>query len=52
MRPNSRSVLTAQKKIANWKYDTIAVGHGPILQYNVGMLTNNYSEWSQQMGKA
>ena len=37
MRPNARSVLTALRKVktAGLEYNTIAVGHGPVLRYNV-----------------
>ena len=35
MRPNSRSVLTALKKVANLPFTTIAVGHGPLLRFNI-----------------
>lgn len=38
MKPNSRSVLTALKKIANLPYTTIAVGHGPVLRFNIPTL--------------
>eukprot|EP00271_Cylindrocystis_brebissonii_P015938 TRINITY_DN3901_c0_g1_i1.p1 TRINITY_DN3901_c0_g1~~TRINITY_DN3901_c0_g1_i1.p1 ORF type:complete len:647 (-),score=109.74 TRINITY_DN3901_c0_g1_i1:509-2449(-) len=47
MRPNARSVLTALRKISNWEFSAIAVGHGPLLQYNVPELMGKYSDWSK-----
>eukprot|EP00892_Ulva_mutabilis_P002661 jgi/Ulvmu1/12396/UM009_0042.1 len=52
MKPNSRSVLTALRKIKDWEYDTICNGHGPMLRYNVSELVEDYREWSANMGKA
>eukprot|EP00897_Mesotaenium_endlicherianum_P005945 jgi/Mesen1/5379/ME000268S04584 len=47
MRPNARSVLGALKKISSWQYDTIAVGHGPMLRRNVTELMGRYEAWSK-----
>lgn len=33
MRPNARSVLSALKRVKDLDYETIAVGHGPLLRY-------------------
>ena len=38
MRPNSRSVLTALRKVADLRFATIANGHGPLLRYNLAEL--------------
>ncbi len=46
MRPNARSVLTALRKVADMPFTTIAVGHGPVLRYNVPELVGRYSAWS------
>lgn len=35
MKPNSRSVLTALRKVKDLQYNTIATGHGPVLRYNM-----------------
>ena len=35
MRPNSRSVLTALRKVKDLPYTTIANGHGPIIRHNL-----------------
>jgi len=47
MRPNSRSVLTALRKTKEWEYDTIAVGHGPILRKSMTMWKDYYATWSE-----
>ncbi|CAI5508847.1 unnamed protein product [Closterium sp. Naga37s-1] len=49
MKPNSRSVLTALRKVATagWEFSEIAVGHGPLLRYNVPELTLKYEQWSK-----
>lgn len=49
MKPNSRSVLTALRKVASagWEFSEIAVGHGPLLRYNVAELTRKYEQWSK-----
>lgn len=48
MRPNSRSVITALKRIAEKDFRIIATGHGPLLRYNVAELLNKYETWSKQ----
>jgi len=52
MKPNSRSVLTALRKVKDLPYKTIANGHGPILRYNMEELVGKYKQWSEKMGKA
>ena len=52
MGPNSRSVIQAIKKIDKLpNIETIAIGHGPILNFNTQLWLNNYREWSQQRNK-
>ena len=52
MGPNARSVVQALKRIANLpKLKTIAVGHGPLLRYNIDLWTSNYEQWSNQRSK-
>ncbi|KAH7306238.1 hypothetical protein KP509_22G003200 [Ceratopteris richardii] len=48
MRPNSRSVLTALKRVSGMEFGVIATGHGPLLTYNVAELMNKYETWSRQ----
>ncbi|CAM6036220.1 unnamed protein product [Sphagnum compactum] len=48
MLPNSRSVLTALKRVSNMKFGIIAVGHGPLLRYNVEELVHRYETWSKR----
>lgn len=48
MRPNSRSVLNALKKVSGLELGAIATGHGPLLTYNIGELMNKYETWSKQ----
>lgn len=38
MKPNARSVLSALKRTKDMDYSTIAVGHGPLLRYNLSEL--------------
>lgn len=47
MRPNARSVIVALKRISDKKFGTIAVGHGPLLRYNVADLMLKYETWSK-----
>jgi flavorubredoxin len=47
MRPNARSVLTALKRLNGKEFATIAVGHGPLLRYNVADLMQKYETWSK-----
>ena len=52
MGPNARSVIQAIKKIDKLpSVDSIAVGHGPILQNHVEFWKNKYSEWSNNKNK-
>ncbi len=49
MGPNARSVVQALKKIDKLPtIKTIAVGHGPILNFNTQLWVTNYREWSKQ----
>ncbi|MBD2567827.1 diflavin flavoprotein [Anabaena lutea] len=53
MGPNSRSVLSALKRMAELKaIKMIATGHGPLLSHNVEELTGRYRNWSQSQTKA
>lgn len=51
MKPNSKSVTTALRKVADLKYNTLANGHGPIIRYNVEQLVDNYRDWSMAVTK-
>ena len=52
MGPNARSVIQAIKKIDKLpSIETLAIGHGPILNFNTQLWLNNYREWSQQRNK-
>ncbi len=52
MGPNARSVIQAIKKIDKLpSVDSIAVGHGPILQNHVDFWKNKYFEWSNNKNK-
>eukprot|EP00775_Hariotina_reticulata_P004852 gene4852-5099_t len=51
MKPNSKSVVTALRKVSDLKYNTLANGHGPILRYNVEQLVENYKQWSLAVEK-
>ena len=52
MGPNARSVIQAIKKIDKLpSVNSIAVGHGPILQNHVEFWKNKYSEWSNNKNK-
>ncbi len=49
MGPNARSVVQALKKIDKLpNIETIAVGHGPLLNFNTQLWLNNYREWSKE----
>ncbi|KAL0042263.1 hypothetical protein WJX77_007828 [Trebouxia sp. C0004] len=52
MKPNARSVLSALKRTKDMDYSTIAVGHGPLLRYNLSELVGRYQSWSEAVGKA
>ena len=52
MGPNARSVIQAIKKIDKLpEVQSIAVGHGPILQNHVNFWKDKYSEWSNNKNK-
>jgi len=52
MGPNSRSVLSAMKRMAELKaIKIIATGHGPLLYHHVEELTGRYRSWSQAQTK-
>eukprot|EP00252_Welwitschia_mirabilis_P022772 TRINITY_DN6258_c0_g1_i1.p1 TRINITY_DN6258_c0_g1~~TRINITY_DN6258_c0_g1_i1.p1 ORF type:complete len:630 (+),score=94.98 TRINITY_DN6258_c0_g1_i1:67-1956(+) len=48
MRPNSRSVISAIKRISDKDFRMVATGHGPLLRYNIAELLNRYEAWSKQ----
>ncbi len=49
MAPNARSVLQALKRMDNLPaINTIAVGHGPLLRYNLPLWIDDYRDWSKQ----
>ncbi len=48
MRPNARSVLGAIKRIEKLEIETIATGHGPLLQHHVNHWVGEYQSWSQE----
>ncbi len=53
MAPNARSVLNALGRMDKLpSYHTIAVGHGPLLRFNVEELVRRYREWSQTRANA
>ncbi len=51
MKPNARSVLGAIKRMAKLELETIATGHGPLLQFHRAELVNRYQQWSQAQTK-
>lgn len=51
MGPNARSVLAALKRIAKLEIETIATGHGPLLQYHIPQWVEAYRKWSQEQAK-
>ncbi len=52
MGPNARSVIQALKRIEKLpEINTIAVGHGPLLKYNLNTWISNYKNWSSQRNK-
>jgi flavorubredoxin len=51
MKPNARSVLAAIKRIDKLELETIATGHGPLLQYHRAELVARYQQWSQAQTK-
>lgn len=48
MRPNSRSVINALKRISEKDFRLVATGHGPLLRYNIAELMSKYETWSKQ----
>ena len=52
MKPNARSVLGAIKRMKNLELNTIATGHGPLLQHHRAKLVDRYQQWSQAQTKA
>ena len=51
MKPNARSVLGAIKRMGNLELNTIATGHGPLLQNHRVELVDRYQQWSQAQTK-
>ncbi|WP_036484528.1 diflavin flavoprotein [Myxosarcina sp. GI1] len=51
MKPNARSVLAAIKRMRKLELETIATGHGPLLQYHRRELVDRYQQWSQAQAK-
>ena len=51
MKPNARSVLGAIKRMKNLELNTIATGHGPLLQYHRAELVDRYQQWSDAQTK-
>ena len=51
MKPNARSVLGAIKRMGNLELNTIATGHGPLLQHHRAELVDRYQQWSQAQTK-
>jgi flavorubredoxin/flavin reductase (DIM6/NTAB) family NADH-FMN oxidoreductase RutF len=51
MGPNARSVLAALKRIEKLAINTIATGHGPLLQQNVAEGIELYQTWSLEQAK-
>jgi flavorubredoxin len=52
MAPNARSVLAALKRIEKLEIQTIATGHGPLLQHHLSDWVDSYRVWSQEQTKA
>ncbi|GLJ44437.1 hypothetical protein SUGI_0932140 [Cryptomeria japonica] len=48
MRPNSRSVINALKRVSEKDFSIVATGHGPLLRYNIAELMNKYEMWSKE----
>ncbi len=51
MKPNARSVLAAIKRMGKLEINTIATGHGPLLQHHRAELVDRYQQWSQAQAK-
>ncbi len=53
MAPNARSVISAMKRMDKLgEINTIAVGHGPLIRYNLEELTGRYRRWSTEKSKS
>ncbi|MBF2017566.1 MAG: diflavin flavoprotein [Rivularia sp. T60_A2020_040] len=51
MGPNARSVLSALKRIQKLTIDTVATGHGPLLQHHITEWIGRYENWSLEQAK-
>ncbi|MBW4564027.1 MAG: diflavin flavoprotein [Mojavia pulchra JT2-VF2] len=51
MGPNARSVLAALKRIENLEINTVATGHGPLLQHHISEWLGKYQTWSLEQAK-
>lgn len=51
MGPNARSVLAALKRIENLSINTVATGHGPLLQDHISEWLGRYQNWSLEQTK-
>ncbi|ABA20995.1 Flavin reductase-like, FMN-binding protein [Trichormus variabilis ATCC 29413] len=51
MGPNARSVLAALKRIENLTINTVATGHGPLLQNHISEWLGKYQNWSLEQAK-
>ena len=51
MKPNARSVLGAIKRMGQLELNTIATGHGPLLQHHRAELVDRYQQWSDAQTK-
>ncbi|MBD2500963.1 diflavin flavoprotein [Anabaena azotica] len=51
MGPNARSVLAALKRIENLSINTVATGHGPLLQHHISEWLGRYQNWSLEQTK-
>ena len=51
MKPNARSVLGAIKRMGKLELNTIATGHGPLLQHHRAELVDRYQQWSNAQTK-
>ena len=51
MKPNARSVLAAIKRMGKLELNTIATGHGPLLQVHRAELVDRYQQWSKAQTK-
>ncbi|MEA5598728.1 diflavin flavoprotein [Rivularia sp. UHCC 0363] len=51
MGPNARSVLSALKRIEKLTIETVATGHGPLLQHHISEWIGRYQNWSLEQAK-